>query len=91
MSALGQKQIFAPHNVMSALPPKADMCSATRDVCFGPKADIIEIVSGPIYISAMSPSTRNWTLHWLRVLLWPAPVLSLFRAGRWAMSSIRRR
>jgi hypothetical protein len=24
--------------VMSALPPKADMCSATRDVCFGPKA-----------------------------------------------------
>src|SRR5262245_64190387 len=25
---------------MSALPPKADMCSATRDVCFGPKADI---------------------------------------------------
>ena len=26
--------------VMSALPPKADMCGATRDVCFGPKADI---------------------------------------------------
>jgi hypothetical protein len=25
--------------VMSALPPKADMCSATRDVRFGPKAD----------------------------------------------------
>src|SRR5512135_756949 len=25
---------------MSALPPKADMCGATRDVCFGPKADI---------------------------------------------------
>ena len=25
---------------MSALPPKADMCSATRDVRFGPKADI---------------------------------------------------
>jgi len=25
--------------VMSALPPKADMCGATRDVCFGPKAD----------------------------------------------------
>jgi hypothetical protein len=28
-----------PHKVMSALPPKADMCSATRDVRFGPKAD----------------------------------------------------
>ena len=25
---------------MSALPPKADMCGAARDVCFGPKADI---------------------------------------------------
>jgi hypothetical protein len=24
---------------MSALPPKADMCSATRDVRFGPEAD----------------------------------------------------
>ena len=29
-----------PHKVMSALPPKADMCGATRDVCFWPKADI---------------------------------------------------
>jgi hypothetical protein len=26
--------------VMSALPPKADMCGATWDVCFGPIADI---------------------------------------------------
>src|SRR5215470_16259024 len=25
---------------MSALPPKADMCGATKDVRFGPKADI---------------------------------------------------
>ena len=29
-----------PHKVMSALHPKADMCGATRDVCFGPKADL---------------------------------------------------
>jgi hypothetical protein len=29
-----------PHNVMSALPPKADMCGANRHVCFGPKADV---------------------------------------------------
>jgi hypothetical protein len=34
MSALGQKHI------MSALPPKADMCGAARDVRFGPIADI---------------------------------------------------
>jgi hypothetical protein len=32
MFALGHKQIFAPQKVMSALPPKADMCGATRDV-----------------------------------------------------------
>jgi len=76
---------------MSALPPKADICGAQAHVRFGPIADIIEIVTAPIYILAMSPSTRYWTLHWLRVLLWPAPVLSLFRAGRWAMSAIRRR
>jgi hypothetical protein len=29
-----------PQTVMSALPPKADMCSALAYVCFGPKADI---------------------------------------------------
>jgi hypothetical protein len=27
-------------NGMSALPRKVDMCSATRDVRFGPRADI---------------------------------------------------
>src|SRR5215510_7385752 len=27
-------------NVMSALSPKADMCGATANVCFGPRADI---------------------------------------------------
>ena len=40
MSALGQKQTFAVHKAMSALPPKADMCDATRDVRFVPEADI---------------------------------------------------
>ena len=38
-------------NVMSALPPKADMCGATRDVRFVPKADmngvILPIVGTP--------------------------------------------
>jgi hypothetical protein len=40
MSGLGQKQTFAVQNGMSALPPIADMCGATRDVRFVPKADI---------------------------------------------------
>jgi len=34
------KQTYAVQNGMSALPPKADMCSAVVHVCFGPKADI---------------------------------------------------
>ena len=40
MSALGQKQTFAMQKSMSALPPKADMCSATRHVRYVPIADI---------------------------------------------------
>jgi hypothetical protein len=32
MSALGQKQTFRIALAMSALPPKADMCSAFTDV-----------------------------------------------------------
>jgi hypothetical protein len=40
MSALGQKQTFAPQKAMSALPPIADLCGAAIEVRFGPKADI---------------------------------------------------
>ena len=40
MSALGQKQTCAAQKVMSALPPKADMCCALVDVRFVPIADI---------------------------------------------------
>ena len=35
MSALGHKRTFRGVNAMSALPPKADMCSATKDVALG--------------------------------------------------------
>ena len=45
MSAMGQKRTFAVQKVMSALPPKADMCRADMcgaiwDVRFVPIADI---------------------------------------------------
>jgi hypothetical protein len=33
-----------PQTVMSALPPKADMCGALVDVRFGPIADIAKLV-----------------------------------------------
>jgi len=36
MSTLGHKQTNAVQKVMSALPPKADMCGATSDVGYGP-------------------------------------------------------
>src|SRR5262245_35804942 len=35
-----QKQTSSDLGSMSASPPKADMCSATRDVRFGSKADM---------------------------------------------------
>jgi hypothetical protein len=49
---------------MSALPPKADMCSAFIHVCFGPKADIAPEVSELIFghcrtISEMIQSRPN--------------------------------
>jgi hypothetical protein len=40
MSALGQKQTFRNAIGMSALLPKADMCGALANVCFGPIGDI---------------------------------------------------
>ena len=51
MSALGHKRTFAVQNVMSALHPKADICSAQADVRFVPIADIG--VANPILGSAI--------------------------------------
>jgi hypothetical protein len=40
MSALGQKQTLEQVRIMSALPPKADIGTQTRNVRFVPKADM---------------------------------------------------
>jgi hypothetical protein len=40
MSALGHKQTLGSVRVMSALPPKADIETQSRDVRFVPKGDI---------------------------------------------------
>jgi hypothetical protein len=45
MSASGQKQTLHRSNVMSALPPKADIAGRRLDVRFVPKADIRLIVT----------------------------------------------
>src|SRR5262249_37652725 len=47
MSALGHKRTCAVQKGMSALPPKADMCGAARDVRYGPKADIARPIRSP--------------------------------------------
>src|SRR5262245_42395391 len=36
----GSKQTFAPQKALSALPPKADICTATGHVRFAPNSDI---------------------------------------------------
>src|SRR5262249_26191990 len=46
MSALGQKQTCALQNVMSALPPKADICQRELHVRFGQYPTSREII-GP--------------------------------------------
>src|SRR5215469_11994261 len=45
MSALGQKRTLRKVQSMSALPPKADMADAMRNVRFVPKADIISPIT----------------------------------------------
>ena len=57
MSALGQKRTFAVQKGMSALPPKADMCSALADVCFVPKADIANLFDD--FVGAAEQRRRN--------------------------------
>jgi hypothetical protein len=42
MSALGQKQTLQSVRLMSALPPKADIGTQSRNVRFVPKADITQ-------------------------------------------------
>lgn len=37
----------------------------------------------------MNPRSRYWTIHWLRVVLWPLPVVTFFKAGRTALNDAR--
>ena len=55
MTALGQKQTCAAQKVMSALPPRADICGALGHVRFVPKADPCTAANS---ISIRSPRRR---------------------------------
>jgi len=64
MSALGQKQTFAAQKGMSALHPKADMCAAIADVCFGPITDMAsrlfdQLVGAAVHYIDLPPALNN--------------------------------
>ena len=56
-ASLGHKQTLALQKVMSASPPKADMCSAPGYVRFGPIADM-----GHINSRRLRGNTANFIL-----------------------------
>src|SRR5262245_48142891 len=55
-----------PHTIMSALPPKADMCGAQPHVCFGRKADIRFLLTKARSQSRNACNRRAWQLSLLR-------------------------
>jgi hypothetical protein len=63
MSTLGQKQTFRTAIAMSALPPKADMCSALAYVRYGPIADMLSSCEykSPIFDGLADYVLASWT------------------------------
>src|SRR5262249_49179244 len=62
MAALAHKRTYAVQKDMSALPPKADMCAATRDVRFGPIADSCSAAKESLFdhlVSAVEQRRRH--------------------------------
>ena len=57
MSALGQKQTLAQVDVMSALPPIADIRCCLSDVRFVPKADVSSRSKATVY--SITSSARD--------------------------------
>jgi hypothetical protein len=71
MSALAQKaDIRAAKKVMSALPPKADMCSAKAHVCFGPKADSTIVRSAATSVATKRSLCLGWNNRRTHPVLW---------------------
>src|SRR5262245_3306022 len=67
MSALGQKRTHAVQHLMSALPPKADICTAPAHVRFEPIGDIAhrECLAGAFKLDisnpvALAPAQAGW-------------------------------
>jgi hypothetical protein len=65
MFALGQKRTSEHVQVMSALPPKADIAESDWHVRHVPKADISQVRVGPAY--RRGPDCLDWSpAHWRR-------------------------
>jgi hypothetical protein len=65
---------------MSALPPKADMCGAIRDVRFGPKADIRQKSQSRM----ITTGRRFGKTYFVIAFINPSTIWSTLKlAGRW--------
>src|SRR4029453_12356656 len=78
---------------MSALPPKADMCSATRDVRFGPKADMLSSCEykSPIFDGLADYVLASWTFISSLIVtrrVWLDPRKPHFCLALWARRQI---
>jgi hypothetical protein len=61
MSALGQKRTFEFVRAMSALPPKADIGTQSRNVRYVPRADILRCGKKRRYsITSSARTTARW-------------------------------
>jgi hypothetical protein len=85
MSALGQKQTFAPQQVMPALYPIADMCSAQVHVRFVPIADIASL-------DRVRPGQKYRAVqtHWVKLFVFSFPVHAAASSTSSAISCIRK-
>ena len=63
MSALGHKQTFAAQKGMSALPPKADMCGANKNVRYWAKSRHPQ--RKPYGVSCGAPAEPQFLLDFL--------------------------
>src|SRR5262245_38524902 len=66
---------------MSALPPKADMCSALVHVCFGPKADMSDVAATGPKAENQDTSITAGSAVWARAIAYVGCFNALLSTG----------
>jgi hypothetical protein len=89
MSALGQKQTFALQQVMSALPPKADMCVASAYVRFGPIADMTTLRLGVSFSRLEVGGTPFYGAKLLKIASGQLPAMVQKYSSKYSLSQKR--